>query len=209
MQERALRTRENILQAAATAFQKHGYGATRLQDITDGQDVSKGALYFHFTSKESLAFAIMQKHDALWGDLIEKLRPGFPRAITLLLEFSLQVGAAFKDNALIRAGMRLTLETNLRDPSLPPPFTDWIEKTRSLLVEARDQGDLVPSADPGNAAMLLVASFTGLQHVVMTRGGPLDPAVCVSAMWRCLLPALVPPERVAPLLDSLMPLGEG
>jgi AcrR family transcriptional regulator len=203
MQERAQRTRRAILQAAATAFETRGYGATRLQDITAQQDVSKGALYFHFPSKESLAIAIIQENDALWPELIEKLRPQYPRAIELLIEFSWRVGEAFLDNVLTRAGMRLMLETKLTDPSLPPPFSTWIGNVREVLAEAQEQGDLLPGVITANVARFMVATFTGLQQVVLSSGGPTDPEQCIAEMWRCLLPGLVPSDRLAELKELL------
>ena len=54
-QERAERTREQIVRAAAVCFDTRGFGATSLSGIVETAKVSKGALYFHFTSKEKLA----------------------------------------------------------------------------------------------------------------------------------------------------------
>lgn len=205
MQERAQRTRQAILEAAAGAFEVHGYDGARLQDIVAGHDVSKGALYFHFPSKESLAVTILQEHNQLWLGLIEELRAEYPRAIQLLLEFSWRVGSAFRDHSLTRAGMRLMLETRLFDPSLPPPFIGWIESVKDLLVHAREQGDVRTELDLFGVAKFMVATFTGLQQIVMAAGAPINPQQCVSEMWRCLLPGLIAAERLdgmSRLLDS-------
>ncbi len=65
-QERAAWTREGILQAAAETFETRGYLGTSLRDIVTRRDVSKGALYFHFQSKEALAIAVVQEHYEKW-----------------------------------------------------------------------------------------------------------------------------------------------
>lgn len=54
-QERAVRTRRAVLEAAATVFADHGYTAATVADILKTAGVTKGALYFHFDSKEALA----------------------------------------------------------------------------------------------------------------------------------------------------------
>jgi AcrR family transcriptional regulator len=197
MQERAQRTRQAILEAAAEAFEVHGYGGTRLQDIVAGHDVSKGALYFHFPSKESLAITILQEHSQLWLGLIEELSAQYPRAIHLLLEFSWRVGSAFSEDSLTRAGMRLMLESTLFKESLSPPFIGWIKSIQELLALAREQGDLRESVDIAGVAKFMVATFTGLQQIVIASGGPTNPQECVSEMWRCLLPGLVPADCLA------------
>ncbi|MGE5272405.1 MAG: GNAT family N-acetyltransferase [Verrucomicrobiota bacterium] len=56
-QERARRTRERILEAAATAFARDGYEGTSLNELIRASGVTKGAFYFHFGSKEELALA--------------------------------------------------------------------------------------------------------------------------------------------------------
>ncbi|MDL4820288.1 ScbR family autoregulator-binding transcription factor [Actinomadura opuntiae] len=208
MQERARRTRRNIMEAAAASFEAHGYGAARLQDITDREDVSKGGLYFHFPSKESIALAIIRRSEELHAELVEELRPRFPQAMRLLIEYTHRVGRAFRDDVVARAGIRLLLESRLRDPSAPPPFSGRIDNVRTLLQAAREQGDLAPWVDPASAAPSLVAAFLGLQQIVMVRGGPVDPDRCVADMWQFLLPGLVPADRLAGLL-ALLPAAPG
>jgi AcrR family transcriptional regulator len=190
MQERAQRTRQIILQAAAEAFEINGYGATRLQDIIARHEVSKGALYFHFPSKKSLAVAVIQEHNARWHDLIAELCRAQPRAIRVLVEFSWRMGRAFRNSAPARASTRLMLETRLSDP-FPPPFLGWIRSVQELLEEAREQGDLMPDVAIDSVARFMVATFTGLQQLVMADRSPPEPERCISEMWRCLLPGLV------------------
>jgi AcrR family transcriptional regulator len=205
LQERAQRTRRSILQAAAEAFEAHGYGAARLRDITEQRHVSKGALYFHFPSKESLALALLQENDSLWPDLLEKLRPEVPRAMLRLIEFSRRVGELFRDDVRTRACIRLMLETTLRERAPRPPLSGWVAGTRELLAEAREQGDLTPGVDPDEAARFLVATFTGLQQMVIVDGGPVNPERCVAQMWRCVLPGLVAPDRLGELAEEIRP----
>ncbi|MDZ7845160.1 MAG: TetR/AcrR family transcriptional regulator [Anaerolineales bacterium] len=48
------KTRQQILDAALEAFATRGYHDTRVSDIVEGSRTSKGAVYFHFPSKEDI-----------------------------------------------------------------------------------------------------------------------------------------------------------
>jgi len=54
-QERAVRTRRAVLEAAAAVFAERGYAAATIGEILARAQVTKGALYFHFDSKAALA----------------------------------------------------------------------------------------------------------------------------------------------------------
>ncbi len=56
-QERAIRTRRAILEAAASLFDEHGYEGASTTDIIMRSGLTRGALYHHFPSKESIAVA--------------------------------------------------------------------------------------------------------------------------------------------------------
>jgi AcrR family transcriptional regulator len=56
-QMRAERTRSVIIETAALAFAMHGYDGVSLNDLVAASGVSKGAFYFHFSSKEDVALA--------------------------------------------------------------------------------------------------------------------------------------------------------
>ena len=47
-------TRQRILDAAAKAFRRKGFVATRLQEIGDIAGMRAGSIYYHFDSKEQI-----------------------------------------------------------------------------------------------------------------------------------------------------------
>jgi AcrR family transcriptional regulator len=54
--------RERIVQAAIENFAKHGFDRTRMDDIANTSDLSKGTLYLYFNSKEDLFYAICERN---------------------------------------------------------------------------------------------------------------------------------------------------
>lgn len=64
-------TVSRILDAAMQLFLEKGYDATTIQDIVDHLDVTKGALYHHFKSKEEiLSAAIDRQSEPLMRKLV-------------------------------------------------------------------------------------------------------------------------------------------
>ncbi|WP_163990045.1 TetR/AcrR family transcriptional regulator [Pyxidicoccus caerfyrddinensis] len=56
-QERAARTRVEILEAAITLFSRRGFLATTMADLSRAIRMTPGALYWHFPTKEDLLLA--------------------------------------------------------------------------------------------------------------------------------------------------------
>ena len=71
MQQRAVLTRGRVLTAAAEVFARTGFLAASMNDIVDAAGVTKGAVYFHFPSKEALAVAIVEEQFAQWPAMVE------------------------------------------------------------------------------------------------------------------------------------------
>ena len=71
--------KEKIVDAALATFSKNGYDRTRMDDIADVANVSKGTLYLYFKNKEELFYAISEKYQRIKGAIIyiinKKRRP--------------------------------------------------------------------------------------------------------------------------------------
>ncbi|GAW96132.1 MULTISPECIES: TetR/AcrR family transcriptional regulator [Colwellia] len=57
----AEQTRQNILTVAADEIHQHGFKATSLSVILNRCEISKGALYHHFSSKMALGYAVFEE----------------------------------------------------------------------------------------------------------------------------------------------------
>ncbi|MCF7800826.1 MAG: TetR/AcrR family transcriptional regulator [Candidatus Marinimicrobia bacterium] len=70
---REIRQKE-ILEAALETFVKKGYNATRMDDLVKATGLSKGAIYWHFSSKHELFMALIEH----WMDQFAPLlSPGY------------------------------------------------------------------------------------------------------------------------------------
>jgi AcrR family transcriptional regulator len=77
-QERAARTRVDIMDAAITLFARRGYLATTMADLAKAIKMTPGALYWHFPTKEDLLLAAIeelhQRYLKAFVDLLEQQR---------------------------------------------------------------------------------------------------------------------------------------
>src|ERR1700683_5091459 len=72
-------TRERLLDEAQRLFRERGYAATSLEQIAEAADVTKGAIYGHFSSKEDLLLSAIEAtptpdYGALLNDRSRPLR---------------------------------------------------------------------------------------------------------------------------------------
>ena len=73
--EEAEQTRARILANALSLFAKKGYDHTTFNDIAERLKMTKGAVYWHFESKQALLMAIIDEMLVKFGDLISALLP--------------------------------------------------------------------------------------------------------------------------------------
>jgi AcrR family transcriptional regulator len=66
--DKKARTRAQILQAALACFADKGYHQTSMDDIVAKSGLSKGALYWHFKSKQELFLSLIETYMSAYGE---------------------------------------------------------------------------------------------------------------------------------------------
>jgi AcrR family transcriptional regulator len=191
-QDRAERTRNAILDAAAEVFDQRGFSGASLSDILAKAGVTKGALYFHFTSKEELARAVIEEQYG--GDLPELNRED--RGLQTLIDLTHAFGRNLLENVRVRASNRLVAEAHFSDPA-PDVYQRWIDILRELLEVAQAHGDLRKEWDPDDIAQWLAGGYMGIQTMAAVLTGRSDLRERITIMWEIALPGLVPARRLS------------
>ncbi|MBC2644379.1 MULTISPECIES: TetR/AcrR family transcriptional regulator [unclassified Rhodococcus (in: high G+C Gram-positive bacteria)] len=194
MQKRAEITGEALLLAAAVEFTRVCYADARLETILTRANVSRGALYDHFGSKEELARAVIEAGSARFQGACEPLlAPRIP-AFEALIGISCLLLDPVVHDVTVQATFRLL--TEIRDrPGAPTLLATWLSDYRDLARRAIAEGDL-RAEDPDAVAELLVETFTGV-HLLAAATGHVDelPARWATS-WDLLLPGLLDPIRL-------------
>ncbi|MER5795787.1 ScbR family autoregulator-binding transcription factor [Streptomyces sp. NPDC001980] len=202
-QERGTRSRQAILEAAAEVFDLRGYDAASTNEILARSGLTRGALYHHFHSKESIAAALFDAHSAALA------APERSTKLQSIIDLTFAFAAQLQRDPVLRASVRLAVEkTSFPRPAVTP-YEQSTEVVHELLDQARLQGETLPGLDLTDATTVIIGAFTGLQamsHVYTERG---DLPERLSAMWRFLLPGLVTPGligtlRVTPPSDAVV-----
>ncbi|WP_409185669.1 ScbR family autoregulator-binding transcription factor [Amycolatopsis sp. VS8301801F10] len=191
-QERAEQTRKAILDAAASRFDAVGFLGASLSDILAEAGVTKGALYFHFKSKEELADALIRDQFSVWDPLADIENPGLQTAIDL----TQNMGHSLRTDVRVRAGIRLVIEQGSFVTPAANAYKQWIDTVHGLLLAAKAAGDVRKDVNAHDLAQYVVASFTGSQLSSQVLTGRTDLHERITFMWQTILNAVVPPRRL-------------
>ncbi|MGV9560321.1 ScbR family autoregulator-binding transcription factor [Streptomyces sp. NPDC003401] len=201
-QERAIRTRRAIVEAAGAVFDEHGYTSTTIAMVLERAQVTKGALYFHFASKEALAQAVLNEQ-VPFGTV-----PPQPCKLQEIVDMTFVVASRLRDNALLRGSVRLAVDQET--PSgvdHGEPFRQWAQALTELLEAARQRGELLPTVKPAETVELLVGTFTGIQLMSRALTDRADLGDRLAVMWAHILPSIAVPGLL-PGLDARADRGE-
>jgi AcrR family transcriptional regulator len=191
-QDRAERTRKAILDAAAEVFDERGFNGASLSDILTKAGVTKGALYFHFSSKEELAQAIVEEQWEVDLPYVDYDNPG----LQTLIDMSHAFGHNLWTNVRVRASNRLVTEASFADPS-PEVYQRWMKIIHEILVPAQASGDLRNEWDLDDLSNWVSGAFLGIQTQSGILTGRADIHERITFLWQIALPGLVPPRRLS------------
>ncbi|MFE3114216.1 ScbR family autoregulator-binding transcription factor [Kitasatospora indigofera] len=196
-QPRAEQTRTTIIEAAAQMFDRQGFGSTSLSDIVTRGGITKGALYFHFVSKDELARAVIARQHQRSADAAERLLSRNLPGLETVLRAPFVLAEQVLTDPVARAGVRLTLEGGtLRNP-VGGPFEEWTGVLAEQLRQGVRELDVRPAVDPDACARFVLSSFTGVHLAARALESPGHLPARLQEMWEVLIPGLAQPRRCA------------
>ncbi|MFF4851226.1 ScbR family autoregulator-binding transcription factor [Streptomyces sp. NPDC001194] len=192
VQERSERTRRKLVHAGAEMFHRSGYANATLLEIAVFAGVTKGALYFHFASKEELAEAVQLRGCELLRDAVRELRASGGSPLQTLVDTTNWLALSLREEPAVPASFRITKEC----AGLPALSTDfhriWLAEVCGLLREARDAGELRAGGSWEGVESLVAAAACGIETLAATGMPYAELQRRVSGLWSLLLPILVP-----------------
>ncbi|MFC9517484.1 ScbR family autoregulator-binding transcription factor [Nocardiaceae bacterium NPDC056970] len=196
-QARAVATQQQIVLRASEVFDRVGYYGARVEEIVESARITKGALYFHFGSKDGLARHIIREQNRLAVRSLEAIAATDASALEQMVMLCHEM-ARQTSNPLVRAGIRLTVELGATDAlgdAPPDPYLPWTDWATCVVTRAVEQGDIVETVSPPVLARHLIGAVTGAQLVSRVRSWFSDVDRRVDEMWLVLLPGIVPAGR--------------
>jgi AcrR family transcriptional regulator len=164
------------LEVAADLYAERGYEATPLNEIIRATGLTKGAVYFHFDSREHLAFEVYRREQEGWMDHVSAAVAGEGSALERLVEVGRSLAALIESRPRARCvgkiGEALASHPELGSQVMAQ-LDAWIGLSEDLLRQAQEGGEVPTDLDTRLAAEVVVASFIGMEHVAEMRGGGL------------------------------------
>jgi TetR/AcrR family transcriptional regulator, transcriptional repressor for nem operon len=160
------RTRERLLQAASREIYRSGFQSASLDRILAAAGVTKGALYYHFDSKEALGYAVVEEVIApdvrgTWMRPLQRGKDPIDALIGMVQSISVRPEDVRGGCALNNLAQEMSpLDAGFRK-RLSIVFDAWREATASVLREGQTQGSVRRDVEPVDAAGLLIAMVEG------------------------------------------------
>lgn len=189
-QERSLARRAVILDAAASAFDRVGYGTASLSEIAREAEVGQGLIYFYFRTKEALALAVIEEQNRRTFSVMTDAAEGADSPIATLVRASRGIGELLLTDAVVRAGIRLSLEQGIFAEPTSDFYDQWVNGVIDGFAAARAAGEITDLVDVRDLGLSVVSYFTGVQLVSNVRTGRSDLMVTLHTMWSLLVSAV-------------------
>lgn len=193
---RAEVTRRAIINSAATSFIHDGYSGASLNEMCSRAGVTKGAMYFHFSTKEDLARALVTVYSdkllATLGSIPDQSGMG----IESLIDWTFAVSRLIATDTNAKAGARMMQEIGRRNGVSDSFMAEIATHVGAHLDQAVASGDVQSEISMELVAQNLVMQLRGLQEEAAGDAQAFNGFVqALNVWWQLVLAALVPISR--------------
>jgi AcrR family transcriptional regulator len=180
-------TRDRIERAAIQLFVEKGVDATSVREVARAVDISEGALYRHFDSKDALVWEAFERHYVAFASRLETLAAGETTARAKLAAMIRGFGEAHdEDPALFRFLLFVQHgQLNKLAPGTPNP----VDAVRAVIAQGIASAE-IPQQNPDLATALIFGVV--LQPVTFVAYGRLSSSLTsmcdrlIAAAWAAI-----------------------
>lgn len=193
-QVRSEATRRKILDAAIDVFADAGYAAAAWGTIIERTGMTKGALYHHFDSKESLASAIIEEGSETLLAAFRNVCGASSPALENMIHGTFTIANLARLDKVARAAEQLTCALGGFNEAAGHFCAGLTELMSAEAQRANAEGDLRPELDPTMVGESIVGAMLGmrlLSNTVGAEGFQEDLIGLTGRMWQLLLVGLV------------------
>jgi AcrR family transcriptional regulator len=195
-QARSEATRQKIIDSAVELINQIGYPAAGLADIIERAELTKGALYYHFDSKEALATAIIEDGgNRVIDAFVAAGRPGSP-AMENLIHGVFMVGDTISNDVLAAAASRLLRTFGGFNPAAKSNYGRFLDEMVGRVKIAVADGDVRSDLDADVIGRTIFGAMLGTELLSAALSAGVDLGKQMAATWDVLLPAIVVPESL-------------
>jgi len=195
-QARSEATRKKIITSAVEVFNEIGYPAAGLGDIIDRAELTKGALYYHFDSKESLATAIIEEGSVRLAEAFRSISPSSSPALEGMIHGVFVLADLIATDEIARSGTQLLRTFGEFNDIAARIYSGWTAEMTNHTRHAMEEGDLRSDIDPVAVGETIVGVMLGAELLASATTAGADVLQRVTRAWQVLLPAIVDQESL-------------
>lgn len=193
-QARSEATRRKIIASAVKLFNENGYPATGLGDIIERAEMTKGALYYHFDSKEALATSIIEESGARLAKAFGTIAASPAPALESIIHGVFVVADLMNTDQIARSGMQLLRAFGEFNDAAAHTYDAWVTEMTRRTRQAVVEGDIRSDLDPAAVAETIVGSLMGAELLANASTAGADLTLRMTRTWTVLLSAIVSEE---------------
>lgn len=167
--EEANLTRERLINASLSVFSRDGFAAAKLEDIAREAKVTRGAIYYHFGSKDQLYKELLRNKFTLFHALFAREIAAEATPLEALRTLMIRILQYLEEDSEYRAINELVLLRTQRAAGLTKAaqaIKYGIRKDRgnftNLIKKAVDTGQIRPTVNPDDAAIAVIGFINGI-----------------------------------------------
>ena len=160
--------REKIVSESTKLFLQKSFKGTSIKDITDAAHISKGALYWHFRSKNELLGIIVKKYESEFVNEIIMAVNGFEGNFERKFRYAHKFATEFAyDNrdlciGFTALGAELAGSNTALEADIKSIYARYHSFYRGLLELGRAEGSLRDGLDIDAAAHVIIGTHNGM-----------------------------------------------
>jgi AcrR family transcriptional regulator len=165
-------TRKKIIDAAFKEIYKHGYQGMRIDQVLKNTDLKKGALYYHFSSKQELGYAVLDEDIAkkgaeMWIEPLNNFADPLDGIYTLFIQNESASKSVWGDEVFILgcpvnnlAQEMSPIDEGFRE-RIVGMFKLWKGALSDALKKGQQKGIVDPSINTEDSAMFILTIIEG------------------------------------------------
>lgn len=172
--EEAEQTKQKLLKAALAVFSERGYEATRLSDIADKANVTRGAIYWHFGNKEKLFLELVKESMSPFFQLVETTlnEEGTPlekiRRLMYNVFTKMATDCEFQRNQKLESiRSRRLSEYKEINAFIETQISGFTEQLTQIIKAGQKSGEIINNQNPQDICIVLLAFLRGMTHIMM------------------------------------------
>jgi TetR/AcrR family transcriptional regulator, acrAB operon repressor len=186
--DEAAATRESLIDAALEVFSERGYAAARLEEIAERADLTRGALYHHFSDKAELYLAVLGERWSRAMAPLWRILEGTGSSRERVSAFVTTYLTALERDGTVRALLKMGMSA---DVSLPELRDGLRAKAKAMNAWADALTQVIATdhkpAEARQAAVAVISFVTGVAYLATLSPSLISPARDAARMAAIIL----------------------